>query len=114
MKKKKKKKKKHKESTCKASGRSVIFSSFYADFCLCPKSEIITTSVLSSLIYPCCLFSLDIFLTVRINCLKISFNSLLRLKITVLFLKNVVGGIARSISLIRLLFRISRFLCVHR
>ena len=41
--KKKKKKKTHKERTCKVLGRSVIFSAFYADFCLCPKSVIITT-----------------------------------------------------------------------
>ena len=36
--------KRHKDGTCKVSGRSVIFSAFYADFCLCPKSVIITTS----------------------------------------------------------------------
>ena len=35
--------KQHKEGTCKVSGRWVIFSAFYADFCLCPKSVIITT-----------------------------------------------------------------------
>ena len=29
--------KQHKEGTCKVSGRSVVFSAFYADFCLCPK-----------------------------------------------------------------------------
>ena len=28
--------KQHKEGTCKVSGRSVVFSAFYADFCLCP------------------------------------------------------------------------------
>ena len=33
----------HKEGTCKVSGRSVVFSAFFADFCLCPKSVIITT-----------------------------------------------------------------------
>ena len=33
----------HKEGTCKVSGRSVVFSAFYAEFCLCPKSVIITT-----------------------------------------------------------------------
>ena len=33
----------HKEGTCKVSGRSVVFSAFYADFCLCPKLVIITT-----------------------------------------------------------------------
>ena len=33
----------HKEGICKALGSSAIFSAFYADFCLCPKSEIITT-----------------------------------------------------------------------
>ena len=32
-----------KEGTCKVSGRSVIFSAIYAEFCLCPKSVIITT-----------------------------------------------------------------------
>ena len=32
-----------KEGTCKVSVRSVIFSAYYADFCLCPKSVIITT-----------------------------------------------------------------------
>ena len=31
------KKKQHKEGTYKVSGRSVAFSAFYADFCLCPK-----------------------------------------------------------------------------
>ena len=35
--------KQHKEGNYKDSGRSVIFSAFYADFCLCPKSVIITT-----------------------------------------------------------------------
>ena len=35
--------KQHKEGTCKVSGRSVVFSDFYADFCLCPKLLIITT-----------------------------------------------------------------------
>ena len=35
--------KKHKEGTCKVSGRPVVFSAFYADFCLCPKLMIITT-----------------------------------------------------------------------
>ena len=29
--------KQHKEGNCKVSGRSVVFSAFYADFCLCPK-----------------------------------------------------------------------------
>ena len=29
------------QGTCKVSGRSVVFSAFYADFCLCPKSVII-------------------------------------------------------------------------
>ena len=33
----------HKEGTCKVSGRSVVFSAFYADFRLCPKAVIITT-----------------------------------------------------------------------
>ena len=32
-----------KEGTCKVSGRSVVFSAFYADFFLCLKSVIITT-----------------------------------------------------------------------
>ena len=35
----------YKEGTCKVSGRWVIFSAFYADFCLCPKSVIITTLI---------------------------------------------------------------------
>ena len=35
--------KQHKEGTCKVSGRSVVFSAFNADFCLCPKLVIITT-----------------------------------------------------------------------
>ena len=35
--------KQDKEGTCKVSGRSVVFSAFYADFCLCPKLVIITT-----------------------------------------------------------------------
>ena len=34
--------KQYKEGTCKFSGRSVVFSAFYADSCLCPKSVIIT------------------------------------------------------------------------
>ena len=37
--------KQHKEGTCKVSGRSVVFSAFYADFCLCPKLVIITTLI---------------------------------------------------------------------
>ena len=41
-KKKKKKKKKRKEGICKVLGRSVTFSAFYADLCLCHKSVIIT------------------------------------------------------------------------
>ena len=35
-------KKQHKECICKVLGRSVIFSAFYADFYLCPKSVVIT------------------------------------------------------------------------
>ena len=35
--------KQHKEGTCKVSGRSVVFSAFYADFCFCSRSVIITT-----------------------------------------------------------------------
>ena len=35
--------KQHKEGTCKVLERSVVFSAFYADFCLYPKSVIITT-----------------------------------------------------------------------
>ena len=35
--------KQHKDGTCKVSGRSIVFSAFYADFCLCPKLVIITT-----------------------------------------------------------------------
>ena len=35
--------KQHKEGTCEVSRQSVVFSAFYADFCLCPKSGIITT-----------------------------------------------------------------------
>ena len=35
--------KQHKEGICKVSVRSVVFSAFYADFCLCPKVVIITT-----------------------------------------------------------------------
>ena len=35
--------KQHKECTCKFLGRSVVFSAFYADFCFCSKSVIITT-----------------------------------------------------------------------
>ena len=44
--KKKKKKKQHKEGTCTVLGRSVVFSAFYADFCFCSKSVIITTLML--------------------------------------------------------------------
>ena len=36
-------KKQHKEGTCKVLGRSVVFSAFYADFCVCYKLVIITT-----------------------------------------------------------------------
>ena len=35
--------KQHKEGTCKFLGRSIVFSAFYADFCFCSKSLIITT-----------------------------------------------------------------------
>ena len=35
--------KQHEEGTCKNSGRSVVFSAFYAEFCFCSKSVIITT-----------------------------------------------------------------------
>ena len=38
--------KQHKEGTCEVSGWSDVFSAFYADFCLCPKSVIITTLIL--------------------------------------------------------------------
>ena len=31
------------EGSCKVLGKSVVFSVFYADFCLCSKSVIITT-----------------------------------------------------------------------
>ena len=34
--------KQHKEGTCKVLGRSVVFSAFYADFCLCSKLVMIT------------------------------------------------------------------------
>ena len=34
--------KQHKEGTYKVSGRSNIFSAFYANFCFCPNSVIIT------------------------------------------------------------------------
>ena len=40
--------KQHKEGTCKVLGRSIVFSAFYADFCLCPKLVII---LLNHLIY---------------------------------------------------------------
>ena len=35
--------KQHKEGLCKVLDRSVVFSAFYADFYLCPKSVIITS-----------------------------------------------------------------------
>ena len=44
--------KKRKEGTGKVSGRLVIISAFYADFCLFPKSVIITTLTHSSSIFP--------------------------------------------------------------
>ena len=44
-------KKQHKEGTCKVSGRSVVFSAFYADFCLCPKLMIITTLSVTFYVY---------------------------------------------------------------
>ena len=34
--------KQHKKDTCKILGQSVVFSAFYADFCLRPKLVIIT------------------------------------------------------------------------
>ena len=37
--------KQHKEGTCKVSGRSVVFSAFHAEFCLCSKLVIITTLI---------------------------------------------------------------------
>ena len=37
--------KQHKQGTCTVSGRSVVFSTFYADFCLCPKLLTITTLI---------------------------------------------------------------------
>ena len=40
--------KQHKEGTCKVSGRSIVFSAFDADFCLCPKLVIITTLTVHS------------------------------------------------------------------
>ena len=43
--------KQHKEGTCKVSGRSVVFSAFYADFCLWPKLVIITTLKIVSFLY---------------------------------------------------------------
>ena len=43
--------KQHKEGTCKVSGRSVVFSSFYADFCFCSKSVIITTLMFTKVRY---------------------------------------------------------------
>ena len=36
-------KKRRTEGSCKVLGKSVVFSVFYADFCLCSKSVIITT-----------------------------------------------------------------------
>ena len=45
--------KQHKEGTCKVSGRSVVFSAFYADFCLCPKLVIIATLSIASLTKSC-------------------------------------------------------------
>ena len=35
--------KQNKEGTCKISGRSFLLSAFYADFCICPISVIIST-----------------------------------------------------------------------
>ena len=34
----------HKGGLCKVLGKSAVFSALYADFCLCPKSVIITYS----------------------------------------------------------------------
>ena len=48
--------KQHKEGTCKVSGRSVVFSAFYADFCLCPKFVIITTLTTPTPLTKFCLF----------------------------------------------------------
>ena len=39
--------KQHKEGIYEVSGRSFVFSAFYADFCLCPKLLIITTLTLA-------------------------------------------------------------------
>ena len=43
--------KQHKEGTCKVWGRSVVFSAFYADFCFCFKSMIITTLIFGFVLY---------------------------------------------------------------
>ena len=54
--------KQHKEGTCKVSGKSVIFSAFYADFCLCPKLVIITTltTTLTVFSFPFCTIVLSV------------------------------------------------------
>ena len=53
--------KQHKEGTCKVLGRSVVFSAFYADFCFCSKSVIITTLNLSQLYMHSSLMNIDPF-----------------------------------------------------
>ena len=59
--------KQHKEGTCKVLGKSVVFSAFYADFCLCPKLVIITTlmdTVLGEITLP---FSFLPFFSIGVN-----------------------------------------------
>ena len=57
--------KQHKKGTCKVSGRSVVFSSFYADFCLCPKLVIITTLISSSLLSEHLTFGVNALINIR-------------------------------------------------
>ena len=43
----------HKEGTCKVLERSVVFSAFYADFCVCSKLVIITTLNVACVLNKC-------------------------------------------------------------
>ena len=66
-------KKQHKEGTCKVSGRSVVFSAFYADFCLCPKLVIIAT-LICILNFGCCAKQITTF-TVHLHADKAVFDN---------------------------------------
>ena len=67
--------KQQKEGTCKVSGRSVVFSAFYADFCLCPKLLIITTLNLET--YFIHIFYTELYLFLNFRILRLHRESIL-------------------------------------